>query len=228
MMYLGISVVVIREPWNLHIPLMALPSSCSLRCRSRPVRHGSSSASRSRRRSSCRRMWVRVAGRDGDGLALVCIGVDTRRAGRLPDRWRSTVTITSGVLVLLWLPPLVDVIAGIGRGTSARSRSTSLRARISTWGSSKPRASWRPSSASSRRGWAAKRSSTGSRASPRPAAGVAARTGRRARRGCARGVADRTKRRPADGRARHRVVRRLHPRDLEGRRAPRTHSNGAS
>jgi hypothetical protein len=43
-------------------------------------------------------------------FAVACVAIDARRAGHLPDRWRSTAVITAAVLVVLWAPPIIDVL----------------------------------------------------------------------------------------------------------------------
>lgn len=41
--------------------------------------------------------------------ALAMVVVDTRRAGRPPARWQSTVAISAAVWIASWIPPVVDV-----------------------------------------------------------------------------------------------------------------------
>lgn len=111
MTYLAISVLVIREPWNLNIPLMALPLVLFLAL---VVANGSS------RHLIGLAIVATIIVQTHVGFALpvvtavvfalVCLGLDARAAGRLPDRWRSTVAITSGALVVLWSPPMFDVL----------------------------------------------------------------------------------------------------------------------
>ena len=112
MTYLAIGAYVIRQPWNLHIPLIALPLVLFLAylVATGSTRHliGLAFAATVVVQTHVGFMVPVATAIVG---ALVCVAIDARRAGHLPDRWRSTLTITAIVLAILWLPPVVESIA---------------------------------------------------------------------------------------------------------------------
>src|SRR4051794_17754747 len=111
MTYLGIGAWVIRQPWNLHIPLVALPLAIflALLVATGSTRHliglavVASVVVQTHIGFLLPVLTVSVA-------ALVCVALDARRVGHLPERWRSTLAWSTAALVILWLPPIVDVI----------------------------------------------------------------------------------------------------------------------
>src|SRR4051794_33959854 len=110
MTYLATGPWIFRQPWNVHIPLPFFLLFLFLVV---VVAEGST------------RLFIAMAFVGSmivqthvGYTALVATGfvwaigwtaVDTRRRGRPPDRWRSTAGWSVATLILVWLPPLIDV-----------------------------------------------------------------------------------------------------------------------
>ena len=111
MTYLGIGEWVIRQPWNLHVPLIwfVLVLFLALLVATGRFGHlvGLAIAA-----TIVVQTHVGFAAPVGAavGFALVGVALDVRRDRTAPHRWRSTVLLTSGLLLVLWLPPIVDVL----------------------------------------------------------------------------------------------------------------------
>jgi hypothetical protein len=111
MTYLAIGSWVIRQPWNLHIPLVALPLVLflALLVATGSTRHVIGLAIAATVVVQTHVGFVLPVA-TAVGFALVCVAIDARRARQLPDRWRSTLAWTAAVLALLWAPPIIDVL----------------------------------------------------------------------------------------------------------------------
>jgi hypothetical protein len=109
--YLAIGAWVIRQPWNLHIPLIGfiLVVFLAVLVATTSTRHliGLAIAA-----TIVVQIHVGFALPVATAIAfaLVCVALDGWRARAAPDRWRSTLAITAGILAVLWLPPVLDVL----------------------------------------------------------------------------------------------------------------------
>lgn len=112
MTYLAIGPWVLRQPWNLHIPLVALPLVLflALRVATGSTRHliGFAIAATIVVQTHIGFVVPVLTALVG---ALACVAIDARREHHLPARWRSTLAWTGSALAVLWVPPLVETIA---------------------------------------------------------------------------------------------------------------------
>ncbi len=110
MTYLGIGEWVIRQPWNLHVPLIwfVLVVFLALLVAMGGFRHLIGLAIAATIVVQTHVGFVAPVGA-AVGFALVGVALDVRRDRTAPPRWRSTVLVTGALLVILWLPPIVDV-----------------------------------------------------------------------------------------------------------------------
>ncbi len=107
--YLATGPWIFRQPWNLHIPLPFFVLFLFLVV---IVAEGGT------RHLIMLALVASLIVQTHLGYALiVAVGLawavgwvilDARRARRLPDRWRSTLAISIGASVVVWIPPLVD------------------------------------------------------------------------------------------------------------------------
>ena len=111
MTYLGIGEWVIRQPWNLHVPLIwfVLVLFLGLIVAMGRFRQLIALAVAS---TVVVQTHVGFAVPVGAvvAFALACVVLDVRRTRTAPPRWRSTVLITLALLMVLWLPPILDVV----------------------------------------------------------------------------------------------------------------------
>lgn len=101
---------IISEPWNLHIPLpyfivFLFLTVLAASGESRHLIGMSVAASLILQTHIAYGLLLAI----GFAYAIGWIIVDARRSGRLPSRWKSTLAWCSGIWLVSWVPPLVDV-----------------------------------------------------------------------------------------------------------------------
>ena len=102
---------VIRDPWNLHIPLpyfivflfLAVLAAAG---ESRHLIGMSVAGTLILQTHVAYGLLLAV----GFAYAIGWIIADARRSGRLPSRWKSTLAWCAGIWLVSWIPPLVDVV----------------------------------------------------------------------------------------------------------------------
>lgn len=111
MTYLAIGPWVVRQPWNLHVPLiwLVLVLFLAVLVASGSLRHviGLTIAATVTAQTHIGFVPLVVA---AVGFALGCLALEVRRTRVAPERWRSTATISIGLVVVLWLPPILDIV----------------------------------------------------------------------------------------------------------------------
>jgi hypothetical protein len=109
--YLASNHWLLREPWNLHIPL---PYFVLFLFLTHLVAIGRTRQLIAMAIVACVLVQTHIGYTllviAGFAYALAWVAFDARRARRLPDGWRTTVAISAGIVVLVWIPPVVDVV----------------------------------------------------------------------------------------------------------------------